>query len=123
MFNVKEPGATKPDGKKQWTPHGRVFVRLDLSGGGAWLGPKEAETEYVLVPRNGAPKGTFEVMEKLVHEGATVLKPYARLFIRSTFKGGALWVGARASEKEYALFPAEAKPTPQGAAAPQPASA
>jgi hypothetical protein len=114
-FNVKEPGAPKPGGKKEWIHHGRVFVRADDSGGAAWMKSGESEREYTLIPRDGTTKSpgkSFDVMERVEGEGKALLKRFARIFVRATRKGGAMWVGDGENEVEYALFPHERKPKP-----------
>jgi hypothetical protein len=112
-FNIKEPGAPKGDGKKEWTQHGRAFVRLDWTGGAVWMGSGEQEREYVLLPREGTTKSagkSFDVMERVEGDGKTLLKRFARIFVRATMKGGAMWVGDGENEVEYALFLSDRKP-------------
>jgi hypothetical protein len=112
-FNIKEPGAPKPDGKKQWTQHGRAFVRNDWTGGAVWMGSGEGEKQYALVARDGTTKSagkSFDVMERVEGDGKTLLKRFARIFVRATLKGGAMWIGDGESEVEYALFPQERQP-------------
>lgn len=114
-FNIKEPGATRPDGKKDWALKGRAFVTFEPPGGAVWMGAGEAEKKYVLVHRDGPTKSaglSFDVMERVGDAGKTLLKRYARLFVRATKKGGAMWVGQGESEVEYALFPHQLKAKP-----------
>jgi hypothetical protein len=114
-FNIKEPGAPKGDGKKEWTQHGRAFVRLDWTGGAVWMGSGEQEREYVLLPREGTTKSagkSFDVMERVEGDGKTLLKRFARIFVRATMKGGAMWLGDGENEVEYALFSSERKAKP-----------
>ena len=108
MFDLTQELGTKPDGKKQWKPFGRAFVRADQTGGALWEGDGD-DAAFGLHPREGtSPSGgkSYEVKEKGSDEVHGVL------FIRAAGNGGYYRAGSGTTEKEYAVFVRRPKPRP-----------
>ena len=113
-FNVTRAVGKKPDGKTQWQPYGRAFIRTDLTGGALYVGKGDDNTTYELSPKEGNTKTggkSFEARER----GSDEL--HGRLFVRADLSGGALWVGTGNDEEQYALFPRVPRPAQQAAPA------